>query len=229
MGWPGPGSMRKALASNRTATSRLTELHDPRGKTTRTPDGARKVVADFYNQLYQCHLPRTSPHMAQEEDVPPILVSEVEREIRKLKPGRSPGPDQISPEMLLTTRDLLAPQLTRLFNSILEEEVIPDHLAYSLVILLFKTGEPLDIRNYRPIALFSMVFKLFTSILGNRMIKTLETNQPPEQAGFRKGFSTSDHILVLNEMIQRCEEDCSSNFTIRLLFPGIQHIFIVRR
>ena len=36
--------------------------------------------------------------------------------------------------------------------------------------------------------------------------KTLDKNQPQEQAGFRSRYSTTDHINVVNELYEKCRE-----------------------
>lgn len=35
------------------------------------------------------------------------------------------------------------------------------------------------------------------------MENTLDENQPRDQAGFRKGYSTTDHIFTLNQVIEK--------------------------
>ena len=40
----------------------------------------------------------------------------------------------------------------------------------------------------------------------NRLENMLDMMQPREQAGFRSRFSTMDHIQVLREIIERCNE-----------------------
>jgi hypothetical protein len=50
-----------------------------------------------------------------------------------------------------------------------------------------------DINNYRPTSLLPNLYKLFTKIL--------DENQPVEQAGFRSGFSTLDHLQATNRVL----------------------------
>src|SRR5277367_1321140 len=52
----------------------------------------------------------------------------------------------------------------------------------------------------------STFYKLFTRILGKRAEETLDKNQPREQAGFRKGFGTLEHLLTINQLVQKSHE-----------------------
>ena len=72
--------------------------------------------------------------------------------------------------------------------------------------MLYKKGDPHDIGNYRPICLLSVVYKLFTRVILNRIGRTLDEGQPCEQAGFRRGFSTIDHIHTVTRLIEVSRE-----------------------
>ena len=48
--------------------------------------------------------------------------------------------------------------------------------------------------------------KLFTRVIKNRIEKQLDEHQPREQAGFRSGYLTTDHLQVLNQLIEKSNE-----------------------
>ena len=60
-----------------------------------------------------------------------------------------------------------------------------------------------DPDNYRGITLLSCVGKLFTAVLNGRVTKYLDAvgGIGDEQAGFRQGHSTIDHIFALHAIV----------------------------
>ena len=50
------------------------------------------------------------------------------------------------------------------------------------------------------------MYKVFSNILLQRMIRTLDFHQPHEQAGFRVGYSTIDHLQVVNQLQEKANE-----------------------
>lgn len=126
--------------------------------------------------------------------------------IDKLKKEKSPGPDNIPNEALKTGKKMLIRPITSLFNRILEKQEIPKSWGESRIILLYKKGDPTDINNYRPISLLPTLYKLFAMCLEKRIATSVEASQPVEQAGFRPGYSTIDHIHTLDQIVEKHTE-----------------------
>jgi hypothetical protein len=94
--------------------------------------------------------------------------------------------------------------ILKFFNRILETGVIPDDWSIGTVLPLYKNkGPPTDPGNYRGITLLSCLGKLFTAILNGRITKFMNENGllGNEQAGFRAGHSTMDHVFLLHQVI----------------------------
>ncbi|CAK1603944.1 unnamed protein product [Parnassius mnemosyne] len=89
---------------------------------------------------------------------------------------------------------------------ILDEEKVPTQWCTSDIILLFKKGNPLDIGNYRPISLMASIYKLFSFVILKRISDDIDKQQPKEQAGFRSGYNTMDHIQTLEQVIEKYRE-----------------------
>ena len=92
-------------------------------------------------------------------------------------------------------------------------------------------GDIKDINNYRPISLISHTSKLFSKVLLNRIERTLDENQGREQAGFRKGYSTTDHLHVINQLVEKCNEFsiplCLAFVDYEKAFDSVEHIKVM--
>ncbi|XGW13811.1 hypothetical protein V3C99_000255, partial [Haemonchus contortus] len=88
----------------------------------------------------------------------------------------------------------------------LYKHVAPDAWRKSKTILLFKIGNKEDLDNYRPITLLPVIYKVFTRCLLARIRRQLDEAQPVEQAGFRRKFSTLDHIITCCRIIEAARE-----------------------
>ena len=135
-----------------------------------------------------------------------IETVEVSLAMRKLKNGKAPGIDEIPPEFLKAAENTLKPFLTKLFNTIYQKSYFPLEWCKAIIVPLYKKGNKLDPANYRGISLLSIISKLFTAIINNRLYNWAEHEDKisKEQAGFRKNFSTTDHIFTLHSMISNC-------------------------
>lgn len=133
-----------------------------------------------------------------------VTTEEVMDEMKHLKNGKAPGPDNIPNELLKQGGVRLAEQLTKLFNKILGSAVIPDEWKESITIPLFKKGKTSDPANYRGISLLNTSMKLFTRILGQHILQ--HTKLCEEQQGFRKNRSTVDAVFVVRQVIEKSIE-----------------------
>ena len=68
---------------------------------------------------------------------------------------------------------------------------------------IFKSGEIYNPSDYRGITVTSCLSKLFTLIINERLVSFINTKAilKPNQIGFRRKFRTSDHIFVLNTIL----------------------------
>ncbi|WP_435325975.1 RNA-directed DNA polymerase, partial [Klebsiella pneumoniae] len=102
--------------------------------------------------------------------------------------------------------DIALEKLVKLYTKCLENRNVPRAWKIANIIFIHKKGDVKDLKNYRPISLLSVVYKLFTKIITTRIGTMLDSNQPREQAGFRSGYSTTDHMQVINQVMEKSSE-----------------------
>jgi hypothetical protein len=136
----------------------------------------------------------------------PITKEEVSAAIKNLHSHKAGGLDGVVPEMLKRGGDEVICFLTKLFNKVFDSGIYPSDWAKAIVVPIFKKGDAHQPDNYRGISLINTACKCFTSILNKRLYSWLEENKMivENQAGFRKKYSTTDHIFTLYSAIQKC-------------------------
>ena len=133
-----------------------------------------------------------------------ISLEEVKKSIDNLENGKAAGIDSIIPELIKSLQNEGLRTLTTLINFILTRGGgFPREWATGIIVPIFKKGDTGDLSNYRGITLLSIVGKIFTGILNSRLKSVIETFSllNENQAGFRSGYRTTDHIFTLHSLI----------------------------
>ena len=128
-------------------------------------------------------------------------MDEIKKAALKLKNGKSVAIDLISNEMIKCCVDSHFVRLIReLFNFILVESKVPTCWKQGLITPIFKSGEIYNPGGY---TVASCLSKLFTLIINERLVSFIDMKAilKPNQIGFRRKFRTSDHIFVLNTLL----------------------------
>ena len=148
--------------------------------------------------------PRTINHSENELLNKLFTVDELLEIIALLKNNKACGIDYLRNEFLKNCSMDFVDIMCRMFNIILVSGVIPNDWCIGLIMPLYKNkGSKDDPNNYRGITLLSVMGKFFTSCI-NKIINNYLDNiglLGEEQAGFRNGYSTVDHIFVLNSIV----------------------------
>ena len=132
-----------------------------------------------------------------------LTQEEISKAISQLKTNKSSGPDRLINEFFINGKSVLLPTLCNLFNKIFEIGLFPESWSEGYVIPLHKKGSINEVENYRGITLLSVLGKLFTRVINNRLGEWAENYflLIKAQAGFRPDMGTVDNIFVLHGLI----------------------------
>ena len=189
----------------------ITSATDTEGHTHTDRQSIADIFADFYAELYSSKFPRTSLQQAHTHEnlspIQPFTNNEVSAEIKNLKNNKTEGSDSIIAELTKHGGTKLVQILTDMFNEILSGSAsIPSRWKETIIKVLYKSGDERLPQNYRPIAIIPMLYKLFSRLIYTRLRPTLEREQCADQAGFRKGFNTVDHLFTWTQLHEKCRE-----------------------
>ena len=119
-------------------------------------------VACIFNEYFT----RNETNCSAENDTDLSLTNEmfifdevseefIRKELQLLSRNKSPGLDQLNPSLLKYGASFLSAPLTYLINTSLKSGCIPKEWKLARITPIFKNGDKLDVKNYRPIAVLS--------------------------------------------------------------------------
>ncbi|KAK3918528.1 Retrovirus-related Pol polyprotein from type-2 retrotransposable element R2DM, partial [Frankliniella fusca] len=199
-------------------------------------------VESFFEQVFSARLPQLDdPPEAvvlpatQAED--PGLVSHFSPEVIAERLRRcantAPGLDGV-PYASLKRKDAGCHILSEVFRLCMQYKRIPASWKKAKTILIYKKGDASDLSNWRPIALSSCLYKLYTSVLADRLSAWgLRTGA---LSSIQKGFVPAEGCLEHNFLLQQCldfaresgAELCVSWLDLKNAFGSVPHSAIFK-
>ena len=144
--------------------------------------------------------------------------SEFEFALKSVSIHSAPGIDLISNIFLVKSPEVIKNYLMEIINLIWKTGDIPTIWKTSIIKPVLKPNKKsTELNSYRPISLTSNSSKIMEKMIVNRLSWYLEKNNliNGNQAGFRKGFCTSDPIIRLKYEADHAVK--SGNITVAVL------------
>ena len=128
-------------------------------------------------------------------------AEDIEERLKHLNPSKSPGPDGILPRVLKESAEQLSHPLKKLFQSSMEQGIVPKDWKVGHITAIFKKGKRYLSANYRPVSLTSIICKVMEGVIRDKLVDHLLSHGLSEhQHGFVHGRSCALQLLtVLNQ------------------------------
>lgn len=161
---------------------------------------SKELVDDFFSQI---EMPSSdeSDKSGLERNT---TLTEIDNAIKKMKPGKAPGPDGYPSEFFKKFAPKLLPLLVKVFEEVLVRKALPPTMTQaSISLLLKKNKDPLLCESYRPISLLCCDYNIRTKVLAGRLEKIMPKLIHPDQTGFIVGRQLSNNLRrVFNVIYQ---------------------------
>ena len=129
-----------------------------------------------------------------------VYPGEVLDILSNLPNSNSFGLDEIDTSILKLVKDEITPALTHIINLSIQTKKFPDSWKDSKIVPLHKKDDHLDPKNYRPVAINSILSKVLEKVIAKQMSTYLEVNNfiQPSHHAYGKDHITS---TAVNEML----------------------------
>lgn len=133
---------------------------------------------------------------------------EVERIIQSMR-NASAGYDGIHIKVVKNSYKEILEPLTHVMNLSITQGFVPDCMKVAKVVPLYKSGESMQISNYRPVSILPLFSKVLERLMYNRLISFINKHDIlyKYQFGFRSNHSTNMALIILIDKITSALEN----------------------
>ncbi|XP_039302912.1 uncharacterized protein LOC120357160 [Solenopsis invicta] len=150
-------------------------------------------------------------------------IQEKETDIGERESDTAPGEDGIENEAWKFMSVEIGEEFWKLINKIWKGGGLPRDWNRGVISPIYKRGEKNEIKNYRGITLLDSAYKIYASILNERLEKETADKLRETQFGFRKGRGTMDAVFTINYIVNR--ELCKKGGKIFAFFADMKAAF----
>ncbi|CAE7274867.1 unnamed protein product, partial [Symbiodinium microadriaticum] len=142
-------------------------------------------------------------------DLPPLSLDVWRRALKRFKPRAARGPDGISKLDLLNMSDAHTCQLLDFLSDIESgRRPWPAQWLVGLICCLKKPNERYDPQGYRPICLFSCIYRAWSGLRARQVLRWLRDSMPATALGFMPHREAAQFWWLLEAQIEyACQHD----------------------
>ena len=134
-------------------------------------DEEKKICMDQCISIIPSKINKEQSNMLGKE----ISVQEIEETISSLANGKSPCIDGLPAEFYKVNKDWIASELFEVYQFVTDNGSLGHKINQGLIKLLPKDGDKFQVKNWRPITLLNISYKVITKLLANRIAKVLDS------------------------------------------------------
>ncbi|XP_074290614.1 uncharacterized protein LOC141617329 [Silene latifolia] len=197
-------------ASERKRKNHIGSLIDDSGVERKGDEEVARVAVKYFQELFTTSNPVEGELCLQglENRVTAEMNLGLERDyseeeiveaLNQMNPLKAPGPDGMNGLFYQTYWSTIGPEVVRTVLSILRGEQSAKDLNKTNIVLIPKKKAPDKIRDFRPISLCNVAYKLVSKVLANRIKIFLDKIVSENQSAFTPGRIISDNVLTAFE------------------------------
>ena len=146
-----------------------------------------------------------------EQEIIPMKLKAIEKDtmskkLEKIKNKKSSGPNLLKPELYkeLGNSDFCTKTMARVYENQIHSDKIPKSWKGTRTKVIKKIKKP-TVKDFRPIALANISYKLLMSIVKDQIEEHIEQNNliKHNQTGFTKGGRKEDNLFVLQYLVEK--------------------------
>ena len=205
------------LEKKRQTNKNISTIHTSDGRYIHTSEDILKEGAKFYRKLYDCsdisteeidnYLDgiKTNAKLTKVEASlcdGNITNEECETVIKQMAKNKTPGYDGLPSEFYIYFWNDIKSMIIESFNEAFTSGQLSETHKQIIISLIFKKDDRRYFKNYRPISLSNVDYKILAFVLANRLQKVITKIISPEQVAYIKERYIGQNIRLLLDILE---------------------------
>lgn len=204
-----------ATMKQRQAQNRIDAIQTDSGEIVRDPCLIENEVVRFYTALMGSRaavLPavdlvtvRSGPilsHAAQLSLIAPVSEKDIDEAMLSINPVKAPGIDGFNGHFFRTVWHIIKSDVYAAVHYFFESGCLDKTWNCATITLVPKIAQPQMVKDFRPIACCTFLYKILSKIWTSRLAKVIGEVVNEAQAGFLPGKHIGDKILLATELMK---------------------------
>jgi hypothetical protein len=157
-------------------------------------------------------------------------INELDKALDKMKSNTAGGPDGIGVPVYKKFWYLLRSALLEYCKAMLDAGNMSESFLTAAIKLIPKKGDTSQIKNWRPISLLNVGYKIISKAINNRLKKISETILSRAQKGFTNKKILQECLFNIGEFISHCNQEGIESFVLAIdqakAFDTVNHAFV---
>nr|KYP65630.1 LINE-1 reverse transcriptase isogeny [Cajanus cajan] len=216
-----------AQTLSRRRRNKVRGLFFPNGTWQTDPSLLQDEALRFFTQLFSSEVqPPASefqygspPQLATDAIsllLAPVTREEVRRSVMSMKSFTAPGPDGFQPFFYKQYWPIVGEELWKLVASTFQNGASDPAILETLVVLTLKVDNPTCLKEFRPISICNVAYKVISKVLVSRLRPFLSKLIGPFQGSFLPGRGTIDNSILAQEVLNFIHQDKSKTGSLAL-------------
>ena len=203
------------LEKKNCADRRISALRESDGTIISSPGDLCRSFASFYTSLFTAETTDPSVQASLLANLPSALSSgqasqceghlsadECFVALQGMARRKAPGLDGLPMEFYLKFWDVIGADLVSVLNSCLDSGSLSLSQRRGVISLSFKKGDRLDPRNWRPITLLNVDYKLAARVIAGRLLKVIHFVVDKDQTCGVPGRFIGENVALLRDVVE---------------------------
>lgn len=193
-------------------------MRDAGGTVQKSTKVLEEMATEYFEKVYMAD-PNLDPEqvtrLIQEKVLEEMNVKlcadfndeEIAQALFQIGPLKSPGPDGFPARFYQRNWGTLKTYIVRAVRDFFQSGIMPEGVNNTAIVLIPKIEQPLELKDYRPISLCNVVYKVVSKCLVNRLRPVLDEVVSEEQSASIQGRMITDNALLAFECFHAIQKN----------------------